>query len=368
LLYSTNFHKFGVKGLDKTLKKNFIINVIYYTILAVLVFSVSFVVIKYLFPFVIGTVIAFFVQKPSEYLSRKIGIKKGNIAAFLSIFFYLFSAAVFCFLIYRLGAFLFSISELLPSFIKKIEPVFEIIENKYGSVFLYFSKNFNINFDNLIENTLQKLIVTFGNSLSNFAKSVVKNAPSYFIGAIVTLVATCYIAKDFTHLSKFVKMVIGDSVTEKAVKIKNIFLGSVLKLGKGYLILSAITFATLFAGLMILRVKNAIGIAVIIALADALPVIGTGTIMVPWAVIAVLLGDYYLGIGLALLFVIVVILRNFLEPKIIGKQVGINSLFTLATMFLGLKVLGILGLFLFPIIFIVTVQYYKNEMKEELSN
>ena len=76
-------------------------------------------------------------------------------------------------------------------------------------------------------------------------------------------------------------MVIGDSVTEKAVKIKNIFLGSVLKLGKGYLILSAITFATLFAGLMILRVKNAIGIAVIIALADALPVIGTGTIMVP---------------------------------------------------------------------------------------
>jgi predicted PurR-regulated permease PerM len=90
--------------------------------------------------------------------------------------------------------------------------------------------------------------------------------------------------------------------------------------------------------------------------------------MVPWAVIAVLLGDYYLGIGLAVLFVIVVILRNFLEPKIIGKQVGINSLFTLATMFLGLKVLGILGLFLFPIIFIVTVQYYKNEMKEELSN
>jgi predicted PurR-regulated permease PerM len=82
----------------------------------------------------------------------------------------------------------------------------------------------------------------------------------------------------------------------------------------------------------------------------------------------VLLGDYYLGIGLAVLFLIVVILRNFLEPKIIGKQVGINSLFTLATMFLGLKVLGILGLFLFPIIFIVTVQYYKNEMKEELSN
>ena len=162
-------------------------------------------------------------------------------------------------------------------------------------------------------------------------------------------------------------MLIGDKVTERAVKIKNILFGSVLKLGKGYLILSSITFAALFLGLLLLRVENSFGIALIIALADALPVIGTGTIMVPWAVVAVLLGNYYFGIGLAVLFILVVILRNFLEPKIIGKQIGINSLFTLVAMFLGLKVLGIWGLFLFPIILIVTIQYYKNEMKEEMT-
>jgi predicted PurR-regulated permease PerM len=137
---------------------------------------------------------------------------------------------------------------------------------------------------------------------------------------------------------------------------------------KGYLILSGIVFALLYGGFLILRVQNAVSIAFIIALADMLPILGTGTVMIPWAVVSALLGNYYFGIALAVLFVIIVIIRNFLEPKIIGKQIGINSLFTLIAMFLGLKLFGIVGLILFPIIFIVIIKYYKSEMVEELSH
>ena len=353
--------------MDKTFKKSFIINTIYYSIIAVMVFVISFIVVKYLLPFVIGVVIAFAVQKPSHYLSKKLRLKKGNIALFLSIVFYLFFGFLFCFLVYRLGSFLFGISELLPSFIKRIEPIFEEIKNKYSSLFLYIYKNFNLSFENLINNSFQKIIIIVGNLISKTAKNLVKQMPSFFIGAVVTLVATCYIAKDFTHLTKFCKILIGEKITQKAIKIKNIFVGSVLKLAKGYLILALITFGMLFVGLLILEVKNAFTLAFVIAIADALPVIGTGTIIIPWAFVLALIGNYYLAIGLSVLFVVVVILRNFLEPKIIGKQIGINSLFTLAAIFLGLKLLGIFGLFLFPTVFIVTVQYYKNEMQEELS-
>ena len=114
--------------------------------------------------------------------------------------------------------------------------------------------------------------------------------------------------------------------------------------------------------------ENAFTIALLIAIADLLPVIGTGTVLVPWAVISALLGNYFLSISLAVLFVVIVITRNFLEPKIIGNQIGVNSLFTLAVMFLGLRLLGVLGLVLFPIIFIVVIRYYKSEMSEEIAN
>ena len=107
--------------------------------------------------------------------------------------------------------------------------------------------------------------------------------------------------------------------------------------------------------------------AVIIAFVDILPVIGTGTVLVPWAVILALIGNIKLAVSLAVLYIITVIVRNFLEPKIIGGQIGISSLFTLIFMFAGLKILGVLGLILFPIIFIVTVKYFKDEMEEGLS-
>ena len=127
------------------------------------------------------------------------------------------------------------------------------------------------------------------------------------------------------------------------------------------------TYAELLLGLFLLKIKYAPFIALIIALVDVLPVIGTGTVMIPWAVLSVFLGNNRLALGLAVLYVIIVIVRNFLEPKIISTQIGMNPLFTLLAMFVGLKVLGFWGLILFPIILIVVIRYYKDEMQEGLS-
>ena len=355
-------------GLDRTVKKNFIIDTVFALIVILLILLFSVVLFKYLFPFVIGVIIALAVQKPALFLSRKTPFKSGKIAAVLSIFVFVALGVVVCFLVYRLAHFLIGLSEFLPTFFEKANEVIDNIGSKYSGVFQYFSKNFNISAEELIENSLEKFVNAFGNMLSSFAKGFVKNAPSFFISSIVTLVATCYISKDFLALKKFMKLFVGKNISAKVIKIKNILVGSVFKLLKGYLILSLIVFAILYVGLLILNVKNAVSIAFIIALADMLPVLGTGTAMIPWAVISALQGNYYFGIALAVLFITIVLVRNFLEPKIIGKQIGINSLFTLVAMFLGLKLFGVVGLILFPIILIVVIKYYKSEIEEELSH
>ncbi len=353
--------------MERTAKKNFIIDVFYALVIIFLIIVISVFILKYLFPFVIGVAIAYIVQRPSRYLSNKTNIKKGNISAVFSVSVYLAVGFILAFLLYRLIKFSVGFTELLPQLFEKFSGVFSKIQTKYSNIFSLLPQKFAVAVDSLIDDTVSDFLAKIGSLISDFAGGFAKRMPSFFISSIVTLVATCYIAKDFDHLIRFLKTLIGSEVTKKAIKIKNIFVGSVLKLLKGYLILSLIALCELYLGFLIIGIDYPFVLAFIIALVDLFPVIGTGTVMVPWAVTLALIGNISLSVSLAVLYIITVLVRNFLEPKIIGKQIGINSLFTLIFMFAGLKILGVAGLVLFPIIFIVTVRYYKDEMQEGLS-
>ena len=126
-----------------------------------------------------------------------------------------------------------------------------------------------------------------------------------------------------------------------------------------------ITFLELTAGLMLLKIKYAPFIALLISVIDILPVLGTGMVVIPWGFAELITGNAARGIGLLVMYAVITLVRNFAEPKIIGDKIGINPLFTLLAMFIGLKTAGIAGVLLFPTALIVTVKYYKNEMNEE---
>ena len=96
--------------------------------------------------------------------------------------------------------------------------------------------------------------------------------------------------------------------------------------------------------------------AILIAVFDILPVLGSGGILVPWAVISLVTGDIFLGVGIAILYVTITVIRNIIEPKIVGRQVGLHPVVTLACMYVGTMVMGILGLFLFPVSMSILIQ------------
>ena len=121
-----------------------------------------------------------------------------------------------------------------------------------------------------------------------------------------------------------------------------------------------ITFVELSLGFLLIGQKNAILLGAIICVIDVLPVLGTGAVVIPWALISLFTGNIWKAIGLILIYIIITIVRNFLEPKVIGNQVGLHPLITLLSMFCGLKLLGIIGLFGFPLTLIVINDLYKN--------
>ena len=174
------------------------------------------------------------------------------------------------------------------------------------------------------------------------------------------MVASCYIAKDYDRLKKFALGIIPKEKTEKIVAVKRIFTENAFKFIKGYGIIAAVTFLELSAALALLGVKKPVLKALMISLVDAMPVLGIGTIIIPWSTAELLNNNFYFGFGLLASYAVIVIIRNFLEPKIIGEQIGINPVFTLVAMFLGLKVAGITGLLLFPLSLTVAFEYYRR--------
>jgi predicted PurR-regulated permease PerM len=114
-----------------------------------------------------------------------------------------------------------------------------------------------------------------------------------------------------------------------------------------------LTFSIMLFGFVILGVRYSLLIAVIVALLDVLPVIGVGTVLVPWSVWCLLVGDVRLGVGLIILFATNEIIRQFAEPKIIGKHLGIHPLVTLILLYVGYSLMGLFGLFLLPVVTVI---------------
>ena len=106
----------------------------------------------------------------------------------------------------------------------------------------------------------------------------------------------------------------------------------------------------MFIGLALLRVPYAFIFALLIALVDFLPLLGTGIILIPWAVVSLLLGEVRLGIGLLALYVFSSVVRQILEPKLIGGGLGLHPLLSLAAMYAGLKLFGVWGMVLAPLV------------------
>jgi predicted PurR-regulated permease PerM len=95
--------------------------------------------------------------------------------------------------------------------------------------------------------------------------------------------------------------------------------------------------------------QNVFLLALLIALLDILPIVGTGTVLIPWAVISLIVGDYAKGICLLIMYAIITVIRQFIEPKIVGDQVGLHPVATLIAMIVGTKLFGAIGLFGLPI-------------------
>lgn len=346
-------------------KSKFLINIAFYAVIVALIYFSGNFLIKYFLPIVIAASVAYFIQKPARQLSEKIKIKERVVAAVLAFVFFVLAAVLLSSLVFAIIASSKDIINNLKGFSTAFENILVKLEGFLSRMLSGFSPEMAGVIGDSLLTASQNLLTAVLNGISNVVTGIVTNIPSFVFSLIITIAAGCYMAKDYRILVRFFEYFSGKKIFDKVIKIKEIIGESIFKLLKGYAIMLGVTFLELTIGLFALGAPHPIPIAAAIALVDLLPVLGTGTVLIPWAVIEIIFSNAGFGIGLIVLYLVLLFVKNFLEPKVIGRQIGINPLFTLIAMFLGLKFLGFAGLVIFPIALIVIIKYYKSQLEEE---
>ncbi len=219
---------------------------------------------------------------------------------------------------------------------------------------------------NFLGNTLDKLGqegITIPQSLyaslGAFVTGLAGSLPSVLLFITACIFSTYFISSDYPRVAAFLVRQIPRRFRDKVLRTKNHLTSTMGKWLRAQGLLMLLTFGEVCVGLILLGVETPLLIAFVIALVDALPILGSGTALIPWGLITLLSGQSERGIGLLILYAVVALMRGFMEPKLIGKQIGLPPLITLFSMYAGFRLLGIWGMILFPILAITVKQMHE---------
>lgn len=185
--------------------------------------------------------------------------------------------------------------------------------------------------------------------------------PNFFVGLMFAIMSSIFISSDYNNIAVQITKLLPKNKRSLIFQTKMYTIKTITKYIRAYLILMFLTFIELIVGFLIIGIENPIGVAALVSICDAIPLIGSGIIILPWCLILISIGNIKLGLELIVLNIIVGILHSFLEPKILGNQLGMHPLVTLISVYIGIKLFGILGVIFIPIIVQITLSLYKSK-------
>jgi len=208
--------------------------------------------------------------------------------------------------------------------------------------------------------SISEIVLSALTALSTSIPNLVGKIPSAMLFLTVTALASLYLCADLPAIREALLALLPHRVSAFLCRMSR----SAAELLKGvagaYGVLLFFTFAELLVGLLILRVDYAFTLAVITALTDLLPLVGVGIVLVPWGIFLLLTGDVYTGVGLLILFGAITLIRQILEPRLVGGSIGLHPLASLAAIYSGLKLMGLPGILLMPGLFLLASRELKR--------
>ena len=332
---------------------------------------------KYAYPFIIDFGLAYLINPLVQFLQIKAKLPRA-LAVIIALF-SIFSAfaGIITLLITeiiaganylshhlpeQLGTFLtigenFIMFTVMP-FIERVSALFSSLDQEQQTTIL----------EN-IQNIGTALTTTLGNFIQDFFQKIPKFIgwfPNAATVIVFSILATFFISNDWYKIrlffSKLIPGKVKVSIGYVLIDLKKAFFGFL----KAQFTLVMFTTILVLAGLLILRVEYAITIALLTGLLDLLPYLGSGTVFVPWIIYEIVTGEYSQAIALSILYVVVIIQRQIMEPKVLSSSIGIDPLATLVSLFVGYKLFGFLGLIAGPIALVILTALHNSNVFSDI--
>ncbi len=330
-----------------------------------------------IYPFLIGLVIAYMLNPFVRNLELNAKFPRW-LAVTVALTVFLATVTLFITLIItRIVAEISKLVELIndniDSWIADIVTVVNsgYIQNLISQINIFYKENEN--YQDTINNNISAAGEKIGGAITSLFGDIVDSfisllaaLPALAAVLIIALLAAFFICKDWHKIMARISALFPETIKAPSRAVWSDLQKALFGYVRAQLILITITAIFVFAGLLLFRVEYAFSISLLVGFVDLLPYLGTGAVMVPWAVYTFISGNIPLGIGLSILYGIVLVVRQLIEPKILSKSIGLDALSTLIAMFVGLKLFGVLGLIIGPIILIVLSAFYRANVFKDI--
>ena len=348
-------------------KKQTLISIAYFfTIILIIIVTVKYI-IPFFMPFVIGFSIAVILKPISKAICKHNNTKSRICGTLVIILTYILATFLFFFTGSKMiEAIQFFCSSPNNAYENYILPFISKINEMTISITYQFFPNLTDKTSeilNLITKGINQTIYSISESLIFWVIHISMSIPNFLIGLMFSIMSSIFISSDYANIMSFLTKLLPENKRSLLLMTKIYTINTVLKYIKAYLILMFLTFIELVIGFSIIGIKNPIGIAALTSICDTIPLIGSGIVILPWCLISFATGNLQLALGLIILNVIISVVRSFLEPKILGKQLGIHPLATLVLIYVGIKLFGVLGMIFLPIATQIFILLYKSQHK-----
>lgn len=318
--------------------------------------------LKFFMPFVIGWVIAMIANPLVRFLESRVRIVRKHSSVMIVVVVLAAIIGLGYFLISRLLWQAFELAKNLPELYERASADFQEIFLRFDDIFRILPVNVQRawqDFAGSVGQTLSFLVQKIASPTVEVAGSVAKGIPNALVNVIVTILSSYFFIAERDKIIEFWKKYLPEGGGQYYRYMRN----DAKKLIGGYFLaqfkIMFVVAGILAAGFFILGIDYAFLLAILVALLDFLPLFGTGTVLIPWAIVKLLSADYALAAGLALLYVLTQVVRQVIQPKIVGDTMGLPPLMTLVFLYLGFKLNGISGMILAVPLGILVLNLYK---------
>ena len=319
--------------MDIQKRRTFIISFIYFGIIGVLCYIGLKKLLPILIPFMAAMAIAAVLEPAVSLLDRHMKGGKGAAAAVVLLVFYGSILTIMC----VSGIYSQTIEPGLSHF-------FSLLENSFPGHSIHISA-----LGQSLERFMENASVGISSGLLGWGASAISGIPALVLDFIIAVIASFFLTGNYRETLDFLLYQIPEDRRQMLLQVLLHIRKVACRLLRAYALLMLLTFTELYIGFLVLGIPAGFTLACITSLVDILPVLGTGTVLLPWAFIAWTTGSGSLAMGLVCLYLLIAVVRQTLEPKIIGHQMGLSPIATLLCIFAGGKLLGLTGIFLFPI-------------------